>query len=142
MTRARLVLAGAALLCAASACIAPSVVAPEQRSIDLDAADVAWAPATADDLAGTFVSTELTGDLAVALRKLVYCFGADGAYTGAALLDDAPPHFEVLSGTWSLDAGGLRLDGGPAAVLEVAPDGSLRLSGAEGRVVLRRELAR
>jgi hypothetical protein len=72
----------------------------------------------------------------------VYRFGADGSYTGAALLDDAPPRFEVLSGTWRVEGGALVLDDGPAATLEVAPEGSLRLAGDEGRVVLRRQQAR
>lgn len=124
------------LLCA---CIAPSVVDPVDRAIDLSATDVAWSPATRADLPGTYVSAALTGPLAASVRKLVYLFQADGHYTGAALFDAAPPRFEVVSGTWELTASGLSLDGGPAGVTEVAPDGSLRLSSAEGSVVLHRE---
>lgn len=129
------------VLALSSSCIAPSVVDPEQRAIDLGS-DVEWSAASAADLDGTFISTELSGDLSYALRKLVYHFEPNGAYTGAALLDGAPPHFEVLSGSWRLDEQGLRLDEGPPATLEVAEDGSLRMSGDLGRVVLRREARR
>lgn len=121
------------------ACIAPSVVDPADRAVDLSLASLVWQPATLDNVPGTYVSTELTGPLAAALRKLVYLFEADGNYTGAALFDDAPPHFEVLTGMWVLTAQGLVLDGGPPGRIEVAPDGSLRLSSDEGSVVLRRE---
>lgn len=123
----------------AAACIAPSVVAPEDRAIAVDSAGLEWHVATADDVPGTYVSTELTGPLAASLRMVVYLFEADGAYTGAALFDDAPPHFEVLHGRWRVDADGLRLDEGIPAALETAAGGWLRLSGDEGRVVLRRE---
>jgi hypothetical protein len=125
-----------------SACIAPSVVAREDRAVDLGAAEVDWRSATEADLPGTFVSTELSGPLATVLRKVVYLFEAEGTYTGAGLIDDVPPRFEVISGRWRIDGDGLRLDGGAPATLEVAEDGSLRLSGEEGRVVLRREASR
>lgn len=121
------------------ACIAPSVVDPADRAVDLSSAELVWHAATLADVPGTYVSTELTGPLAAALRKLVYLFEADGNYTGAALFDDAPPHFEVLTGVWELTAQGLVLDGGPPGQIEVAPDGSLRLSSDDGSVVLRRE---
>lgn len=126
----------------AGACIAPSVLDDADRSVSLEAKDVAWAPAAAEDVPGTYVSTVLEGPLAAALRKLVYAFGPDGEYTGAALIDGDPAHFEVLTGGWTFGDDGLRLDGGPAAQLEVAPDGSLRMSGDEGRVTLRREIER
>jgi hypothetical protein len=132
----------ALILCAAlalGACIAPSVVDPADRAVDLNSAELVWQAAMPSDVPGTYVSTELSGPLAAALRMLVYLFEADGHYTGAALFDDAPPHFEVLTGMWELTAAGLVLDGGPPGRIEVAPDGSLRLSSDEGRVVLRRE---
>ena len=125
-----------------SACIAPSVVAREDRAVDLGAAELEWRLGTEADLPGTYVSTELSGPLAAALRKVVYLFEANGTYTGAGLIDDIPPHFEVTSGNWRIDGDGLRLDDGAPATLEVAEDGSLRLSGDEGRVVLRRESRR
>jgi len=126
----------------ASGCIAPSVVDAGERAVRLDAADTVWLPADAADLPGTYVSAELSGPLAASLRKLVYRFGADGSYSGAGLLDGAPPHFEVITGRWAWTEAGLSLDGGPPAAVEVAGDGSLRLVGSDGRVVLRRELDR
>jgi hypothetical protein len=129
----------AALLLACAGCIAPSVLAPEERALELSVAEVEWRAASADDVPGTYISTELNGPLAASLRKLVYLFQPAGTYTGAALIDDAPPRFESISGTWVLLEGRLCLDGGPPARIEVAPDGSLRLSGDEGSVVLRRE---
>jgi len=125
-------------LVGASGCIAPSVLDRENRAIEVTSAEIVWAPATAADLPGFYVSAELSGALAASVRGLVYRFFEDGSFTGAALLDGDPPHFEVLTGTWEL-ADGLRLDGAPPALLEVAPGGSLRLSGDEGVVVLRRE---
>ena len=121
------------------ACITPSVVGEEDRAVVLDAADTAWVAATPADLPGTYVSVELTGPLAAALRMVVYLFQADGTYTGAGLVDGAPSRFQVIDGTWAMEADTLLLDGGAPATVEVAEDGSLRLTGDEGRVVLRRE---
>lgn len=135
-------LAVCAIALPTGACIAPSVVAKEDRGATLDAADCAWRPGTESDLPGTYVSTELSGPLAASLRKIVYLFEPEGTYTGAGLIDDAPPRFEVIDGRWSMEDDGLHLDGGAPATVEVAEDGSLRLSGAEGRVVLRREIDR
>lgn len=120
-------------------CIASSVVEPEQRAPNLADPNLEWGAAQPARFAGTYLSSELTGPLASSLRLLVYRFDAGGSYTGAALLDGDPPHFEVLTGTWRLDTEQLWLDDAPPASIEMAPDGSLRLSGAEGRVVLRRE---
>ena len=130
---------GIALVLLASSCIAPSVMEPAQRGQHLVATDLEWSVAAQADLPGTYVSTELSGPLAAVLRKVVYLFESGGTYTGAGLVDDDPPHFEVMTGRWTLDAGSLVLDGGPPASIEVAQDGSLRLSGEEGSVVLRRE---
>ncbi len=121
-------------------CIPSSVIAPEHRSFLIE--ELEWQPAQAADIDGVFISTELRGPLATALRKLVYDFEPGGAYTGAALFDDAPPHFEVLTGSWAIEDGALVLDGGSPARIEVAYDGSLRLAGEEGSVVLRKEEAR
>ena len=131
-------LAVSALLACAS-CISPSVLQPDQRALELSGADVAWRPASVDDVPGTYISTELSGQLAASLRKLVYLFQAGGTYTGAALIDGDPPRFQTISGTWTMAEGSLCLDGGPPARIEIAPDGSIKLSGEEGSVVLRRE---
>jgi hypothetical protein len=135
--QARLLLGLLALL--THSCIAPSVVAREDRALALSSADLEWSAASSADVPGTYVSVEISGAPAAVLRKLVYHFGVDGSYTGAALLDDLPPRFEVIGGHWRLQGADLHLDDSPPALLERAQDGSLRLSGAEGRVVLRRE---
>jgi hypothetical protein len=132
-------------LCAAllgASCAGSGTLAQEQRAAALEGEALAWRPAAAEDVPGVYVSRELTGPLAGYLRKLVYLFEANGSYAGAALVDASPPRFEVLGGTWTVDAGRLLLDGGPPALLEIADGGTLRLSGDEGVVVLERERAR
>lgn len=137
----RLLLAGLGPLMIAPslAGCASSVVAREERGVRIAVEALEWRTTTAADVPGTYVSTELRGPLAASLRKLVYLFLPDGTYTGAALLDDGAPHFEVVTGTWAVEAGLLRLDGGPPGTLEAAEDGSLRLAGDEGVVLLRKE---
>lgn len=129
----------AALLLAQAACISPSVLDPEDRAPRTGLEERVWRPALESDVAGTYVSEHLSGQLAVVLRMVIYRFETNGAYTGAALLDDDPPHFEVISGYWRLDQNSLRLDDGPAARVESDEQGSLRLSGPDGTVILRRE---
>jgi len=126
----------------AGACIAPSVVAVEDRGVDLGVADLSWRPGAQAEVPGYYVSELVDGPMAAVLRGLVYLFGEDGSYSGAALLDGVPPHFEVVGGEWELSELGLVLDGGPPATFEVAGDGSIRLSGEEGSVVLRRQVER
>lgn len=126
----------------AAACIAPSVVAVEDRGVDLGVGDLSWRAGTGEEVPGYYVSELVDGPMAAVLRGLVYLFGADGSYSGAALLDGAPPRFEVVGGQWGLTEQGLVLDGGPPAIFEVAEDGSIRLSGEEGSVVLRRQVER
>jgi hypothetical protein len=128
-----------ALLFSQAACISSSVLDPEDRTPREAAQDREWNEGLESDLPGTYVSEQLTGQLAVVLRMVVYRFEPDGAYTGAALLDGAPPHFEVISGSWSFESNALRLDDGPEARVHVASDGTLRLSGPDGTVILRRE---
>ena len=131
-----------ALALLGASCAGSGMLAPEQRAAALEAQPVAWGPAPAEQVPGVYVSSELSGTLAGYLRKLVYLFESDGTYAGAALVDASPPRFEVLAGTWAWVDGALVLDGGPPAALEVSPDGALRLSGAEGVVVLERERER
>ena len=123
-----------------AACVPSSVVAPEDRAAFLEPAELPWQPYSGAPLDGLYASVSITGDAGLGLLKVYYLFLPDGAFTGAALLATDPPAFQVLSGTWSLRADGLHLgDGAPPAVLEEAPD-HLRLSGAQGAVVLHREV--
>ena len=128
-----------ALLLAQAACISPSVLEPEDHAPCTGFEDRVWRPALESDIAGTYVSEQLSGQLAIVLRMVVYRFEAEGTYTGAALLDDDPPHFEVISGSWQLDQDSMRLDDGPAAQAQVDEYGSLRLNGPDGTVIMRRE---
>lgn len=140
----RLVALGIAFVVAAgqAACIPSSVLGVEDREAEPEETKLTWSPASEEDLAGTFISTEVTGEIAGVVRKLVYVFGADGNYTGAALIDEDPPYFDVLKGTWRFEQGALILDDAPPARLEVAQEGSLRLIGDEGTVILRPEAER
>lgn len=127
-------------LVALAACVPSSVIAPEDRAAFLAPAEIAWEPYAGGPLDGLYASVSITGDASLGLLKVYYFFLPDGAFTGAALLATEPPAFQVLSGAWSLREDGLHLgDGSPPAVLEQAPD-HLRLSGAQGAVVLRREV--
>jgi|SRR5690606_34114357 len=136
-----LVVLGGVSLGGLAGCIPSNVVAIEDRAVDLSwTDDSVWAAGSREDLPGLWTSIELSGPLAASLQKLVYLFEADGRFTGAALFAGPPAEFGVLTGSWQLDAPGqLRLgeDAEPAE-LDVA-EGLLRIRGAEGVVVLRRE---
>lgn len=119
-------------------CIASNVVAAEDRLVARPIADLPFVAAPGLRLDGLYESVEITGEAAVALRKIYYLFGPDGSYTGAALSDvDGSPSFQTLNGTWTSDAAGLSLDGGEPVQLEQAPD-HLRITAKNGVVVLRR----
>lgn len=124
----------------AGACIAPSVVDPADRARSSAAAERTWRAASAEDLPGIYISSNLTGALSNVLLKVIYRFDASGNYSGAALLNDATPHFEVMTGTWNMNASELTLDAAPPAQVEVSDDHSIRITGEQGQVVLRREL--
>ena len=128
------------LLLLGTSCIAPSVVDPGDRSLVMGYEDLQWSPAAAEAIPGTYVSEHLSGAVAGVLLKLVYRFDAEGNYTGAALIDGAPPHFEGLTGHWSYQADHLQLDEAAPATVEMTADGWLRLTGEEGAVILRREI--
>lgn len=137
IARRAVVLAAGAVL--PIGCIASNVVAPEQRMVVADPAQLPWAPADAAALDGLFASIDIRGDAAVSLRRIWYVFAPGGSYTGAALAEtDGALAFQTLSGTWSLADGGLVLDGAPAVVCEKAA-GHLRLCAPNGTVVLRKE---
>ncbi len=125
-------------LAGTAACIPSNLVAPDERMVALDSDLVAWRPAERADVPGLYSSREITGTLAGSIWKLHYYFDEGGAYTGAALFAGSPPHFEVLSGTWTFESGSLRLDDAEPAILE-AGAGLLRLRGEEGSVVLERD---
>ncbi len=121
-------------------CIASSVVAPQDRGREVGREDQVWSQASAQSLSGVYVSTRLSGSLANSVRKIIYLFQEDGHYTGAALVETSPPHFEVITGEWRMQGSQISLDGADPAQLEVAADRSLRITGESGQVVLRREL--
>ena len=123
-------------------CIPSNVIAPKDRVVAVDWSGVQWVPADAGAIAGLHSSVALTGEVAPGIRKVYYDFHSNGRFTGAALVQrDGESSFEVLSGTWTLEGGLLRLgDDAEPATAEMAP-GLLRLSGAGGTVVLRREEA-
>ncbi len=127
-----------ALLGTLAGCLASSVVAPEERDAFL-APELAFGPYSGAPLEGLYGSISIEGDASLSLLKVYYCFQPGGTFAGAALLAGDPPAFQVLSGSWTLTDAGLVLGEGAApARLEAAPD-HLRLTGAEGAVVLRRE---
>lgn len=122
----------------APSCIPSNVVATEDRAVRLADEDVQWRPGEAADLPGMWVASSIDGEAAQSLLSLVYWFGPDGAYAGAALFDEVPPRFEVLSGRWTLDEQGLSLgEGVPPAGFEAAKD-RIRLRGEAGTIVLYR----
>jgi hypothetical protein len=129
----------AAVACAVAlaGCIPSNVVAVDQRMVVADLGQLQFAPAPALQLAGLYESVAITGDAAVALRKVYYLFVDDGTYTAAALAEiDGKPAFQTLSGTWSSTASGLSLDGAEPVVLEQAPE-HLRITAPNGALVLR-----
>ena len=122
-------------------CIASNVVATEDRMVAPPVASLAWAPAPGLQLDGFYESVEITGDAAIALRRIYYLFRADGTYTAAALGETGTrAEFQTLSGTWVSDARGLSLDGAEPVLLEGA-EGHLRITAPNGAVVLRREVS-
>lgn len=136
----RRLLAALALVGPCAACIPSNVVAPEDRMVVAPPDDVSWIAATRGDLPGYWVSERIEGQLAGVLLEVRYLFLDDGSYTGAALARaHGRPAFQTLSGTWTLEGEELRLDDASPALVEASGDERLRLSGGDGRVVLRRE---
>ena len=131
-------------------CIGSNVLAHEQRLVAPVVAELQFAPAPALPLAGLYESVLITGEVALALRKVYYVFQGDGTRTAtltcddtaAALVEsDGQSAFQTLSGTWrSLDAG-LELDGKEPVPLEQAP-GHVRITAPNGSLVLRAETLR
>jgi hypothetical protein len=137
--RRSLLWAGAAAMCLpGGGCIASNVVAPEQRLVSRNPAALPFAVPAAAQLDGLYESIEISGDAAVSLRKVYYCFGRDGVYTAAALTEaEGVQSFQTLNGSWAFGARGLSLDQAEPVLLEAAND-HLRLTAASGVLVLRR----
>jgi hypothetical protein len=122
----------------AAACIPSNVTPPTDRMMAPTEEALAFGPATAADLVGFHESVDITGDAAVSLRKVFYYFASDGAYTGAALVDDGERlSFQTLSGRWQLTPEGLVLDDEAPARCEAAT-GQVRIATATGALRLRR----
>jgi len=121
-------------------CVPSNVVAVEDRAVVAAVETIEWGPAAETDIPGLYASMSIAGPAAASLLKIYYLFSADGALTAAALLDTPTnPEFQVLTGSWRFVEGKLELDGAEPADVQAA-EGFLRLSGAEGVVVLRREV--
>jgi hypothetical protein len=137
----RKLLAGlAALLVALSfASCASTVRAVQDRAVRDELALLAWRPAAEADVTGHWRARRIHGPAAAVLLDLAYWLDADGRFSGAALFAGPPPTYQVLSGAWTLGAGGeLRLgEESEPAQAEVAA-GLLRLTGSDGSLVLER----
>ncbi len=128
---------------ALSACIPSNVVAADDRAVTSTTADLAWTDPVPPKLTGLYESVSIRGDAAAAMQKAYYWFAADGTFTGAALVlgggDSAnTPQFQTLGGTYRIAQDQLWLgeDSEPATLR--AAHGHVRLTSAEGDLVLRR----
>ncbi|MEZ5977355.1 MAG: hypothetical protein R3F34_03960 [Planctomycetota bacterium] len=134
-------IAGIALLCIApiaASCAGTGTLSSDAREVVDVEASLEWVPGASEDVPGIYTSTSIEGPAAAVLREVHYRFAEDGTFTGAALLTQPVHQYTVLTGEWRVDGDQLYLseDGEPARI-EVAGD-LLRMSGAEGVVVLRR----
>ncbi len=133
-----LALLACGLLLPLAGCIPSNVLAPDQRIATVAMEDRVFTPTTDVQLDGFYESVEITGDAAVSLRKVYYLFQQGGTYTAAALVQDqGASSFQTLTGTWSLDASGLRLDDTDPVPLETSGE-FVRMKGTGGTLVLRR----
>lgn len=137
--RAAIAGAAAVLLAACGAFGASASLPKEQRAAEVAPENVAWRPATREDVVGWFESERVTGEAAASLRRVWYSFGADGTYSGAALVQEHDKAaFQTLSGKWSLENGTLNLgEDTPPAKAFAAPD-RLRLDAEGGSATFRR----
>jgi len=109
------------------------------RNVRGEAEELVWRAATREEVAGHWRLRSIDGPAAAVLMDIAYWLDPDGTFTGAALFVGPPPTYEVLAGSWSLDANGqlvLGEEAEPAAV-EVAGE-LLKLAGADGSLVLER----
>lgn len=109
------------------------------RGVRSEAEELVWRTATREEIVGHWRLRSIDGPAAAVLLDIAYWLDADGHFTGAGLLVGPPPSYEVLSGSWLLDADGklvLGEEAEPAAV-EIAGE-LLKLAGADGSLVLER----
>lgn len=127
-----------ALLVPCASCISSSQLDPALRSVEQVREERVWRPAVQEDLDGLFRTIEVEGALGAVLREAHYWFGRDGRFSGAALIVVPAPTFQTLDGRWSLADGRLSLGAEAEPARAEVSDELLRLSGAEGVIVLER----
>jgi len=129
----------AALAC--SGCYASNVVEKNAREVKVGEAKVEWRPAQASDVPGFYASTRIEGEAAGALLKAYYYFGAEGEYSGAAMVvSPEGPRFVVVEeeGRYAFSAEGIDLNDGSGPVALDAAPGRLRLRSADTTIVFER----
>jgi hypothetical protein len=109
------------------------------RDVRGEAEELVWRAATQAEIAGHWRLRSVDGPAAAVLMDIAYWLDPDGSFTGAALFMGPPPSYEVLAGSWSLDASGMLVLGEEAepASVEIAGE-LLKLAGADGSLVLER----
>ena len=139
LTLARgLPIAAAAALLLAS-CGASRTLRADERAVSTAPEVQAWRPAAAGDLPGLWRTRSIEGAAAAVLLDLTYWISGDGDFSGAALFAGPPPEYQVLAGRWTLaEDGTLQLGADAAPARAEVAEGLLRLSGAEGSLVLER----
>ena len=121
-----------------SACVASNPIDASEREVQLATAERDWQPLQAGQLQGLYESVAIRGTAAGTLWKVYYVFEAEGRYTGAALVaQDAGLRFQVIAGTWSVDARGIVLDDAEAVPAFHAGD-HVRIAAPTGEIILRR----
>lgn len=141
MKRRPHLLAAVAAVLASAGCYASNVVAEADRDVKEVQLELRWTPATAEDLPGFYASESVEGEAAGALVKAYYYFGADGDYSGAALVvSPEGPRFVVLEeeGHYTFLDASLDLDDGQGPVPVDAALGYLRLRSPETTIVFKR----
>ncbi|MEZ5962942.1 MAG: hypothetical protein R3F56_03755 [Planctomycetota bacterium] len=121
------------------ACIPSNVVAEEQRAVAVPTSALTWSEPLPATLSGLYESVLIAGDIAQAMWKVYYHFSPDGDFSGAALVViDGKPQFQTLTGRYRIGDASIQLgDDNEAATLAAARD-HIRLTSAEGSIVLRR----
>ena len=90
---------------------------------------------------GFYASTRIEGAAAGALLKAYYYFGAEGEYSGAAMVvSPEGPRFVVVEeeGRYAFSAEGIDLNDGSGTVALDAAPGRLRLRSADTTIVFER----